>query len=404
MRIAIVISTLPQRTTNQLVGLSIAEELEKNGHSVDLYCIGRVTHEELEKAYHKQIKGRIFSRKWLWTPGATIYDYPILATLLGGYSGYDLVFEAIGPVVHLSRARVPQLTYVFFPPDPDLMGDGKFRSGFWRLYSVPYRIFYRSFSRNVHLTRILSLSEYCADLCKRAWEMDSQVVYFPVPYAAWVPTVEHLRDGVITLGRFSPEKNQLEQVAIAEALRRAEVTAPMSIVGAVASAPNRALYLHLAAELVKRGISKVTLYPNLPTEKVVSLAQTSKVFLHTMRYEHFGIATVEAIAAGCVPIVHDSGGSREIVPVEELRFRTTEEAAEKVERALQGEYDRHLPMLREYISRFSEDSFKARVTEIILSAANERRKRQLVVSTGLRGKGGPCSVRMAGRGLTWRRL
>src|SRR6266566_9483595 len=39
----------------------------------------------------------------------------------------------------------------------------------------------------------------------------------------------------------------------------------------------------------------------------------AKVYLHMMEREHFGITVVEAMSASCVPIVHDSGGPKEIV-------------------------------------------------------------------------------------------
>jgi len=39
----------------------------------------------------------------------------------------------------------------------------------------------------------------------------------------------------------------------------------------------------------------------------------AKFYLHLMQGEHFGITIVEAMSAGCVPIVHDSGGPKEIV-------------------------------------------------------------------------------------------
>jgi glycogen synthase len=52
--------------------------------------------------------------------------------------------------------------------------------------------------------------------------------------------------------------------------------------------------------------------------------------MHNLRNEPFGISTVEAIAAGCVPIVHNSGGQREIVPFDDLRFNDKIEAVEKV--------------------------------------------------------------------------
>jgi len=361
-----VISSLPQLTTNQLVGLSVAEELERRGHYVDLYCIGRVTREQLIATFQKPLKSRIFSRRWLWDPGSTIYDNPILAALMGGYRGYDLVFEAIGPVVHISRSRTPGFTYVFFPPDPDLMGDREIRSFFWRIYSAPYRIFYKMFSDNVRSTRILSISQYIADLCKKAWGVESEVVYFPVPISQWKPTSNSTRDGVISIGRFSSEKNQLEQVNIAEALQSAGVSSPVRVIGAVASSLNHRLYLDLRKQAEKRRIANILFYPNLPRKRIISMAHSSKVFLHTMKNEHFGIATVEAIAAGCIPIVHDSGGTREIVPISALRFRTEHEATGKIMLALEGEFDRYLPQLRRHISMFSEESFKERLTKIIL--------------------------------------
>jgi glycosyltransferase involved in cell wall biosynthesis len=39
-----------------------------------------------------------------------------------------------------------------------------------------------------------------------------------------------------------------------------------------------------------------------------------------MEGEHFGITIVEAMSAGCVPVVHDSGGPKEVVN-EETGFR-----------------------------------------------------------------------------------
>ena len=42
----------------------------------------------------------------------------------------------------------------------------------------------------------------------------------------------------------------------------------------------------------------------------------AKVYIHLMEEERFGITIVEAMSASCVPIVHDSGASKEIVDSE----------------------------------------------------------------------------------------
>lgn len=373
MKVAITVSSLSELTTNQLVGISVAEELERRGHSVDFYCVGETSIERINTRFHKSLASRVFSTRWFWAPGSTIYDYPILSAILRVPGNYDVVYEAIGPVVHLSSAQMAQVTYVFFPPHPDLMGGGKFRKGAWRLYSVPYRLFYRSFAPNVRMTRLLTISGYVRDLCKTAWGMDSDVVFFPVPYQEWEQGSQATRrEGIITIGRFSPEKKHSDQLEIAEGLARHGIKTPIQIVGAVSSSLSAKLYSGLKSEASRRNLGNIHFHPNLPKKEVIALAQRSKVFLHTMHYEHFGIVTVEAIAAGCVPLVHDSGGSREIVPFEELRFRNLEEAAEKARLALSGEFDGYLPELKQHIARFSEDRFKARVAEAVLSEARKR--------------------------------
>lgn len=59
---------------------------------------------------------------------------------------------------------------------------------------------------------------------------------------------------------------------------------------------------------------------NLPFPELQALLGEAVVGLHTMRDEHFGISIVEFMAAGVIPVVHDSGGPREdiVLPEEGL--------------------------------------------------------------------------------------
>lgn len=66
---------------------------------------------------------------------------------------------------------------------------------------------------------------------------------------------------------------------------------------------------------------QVKFYPNLSIKELVTLYAESSIYWHAAGFgeidpkmqEHFGITTVEAMAAGCVPVVVNLGGQTEIV-------------------------------------------------------------------------------------------
>jgi glycosyltransferase involved in cell wall biosynthesis len=68
---------------------------------------------------------------------------------------------------------------------------------------------------------------------------------------------------------------------------------------------------------------------NLPGPELLKILHDSRVYVHLMEGEHFGIAPVEGLASGCVTIVHNSGGMKEFIP-EEFRWETYEELKAKI--------------------------------------------------------------------------
>lgn len=54
----------------------------------------------------------------------------------------------------------------------------------------------------------------------------------------------------------------------------------------------------------------VELMVNAPFEDMLRVLGSAAAGLHTMTDEHFGIGVVEYMAAGCVPVAHDSGAPR----------------------------------------------------------------------------------------------
>jgi glycogen synthase len=88
-------------------------------------------------------------------------------------------------------------------------------------------------------------------------------------------------------------------------------------------------------------------------------------------YEPFGLVALEAMASGCLCIVADTGGLREVVPEDEtvgLRFASRDSAAlgEVLERVLTDDSARaqQVAEAREYVLRFDWDEVARRTREV----------------------------------------
>ena len=166
---------------------------------------------------------------------------------------------------------------------------------------------------------------------------------------------------VVSIGRFETYKGQLRQIKLAGQLP----WLTFHIIGFVA---NRRYFEQCRAYVEEHGIKNVQLHPGASFEEMVSLLKTSRYFLHSTINEPFGLTAVQAIAAGCVPLVHDSGGQRETVTVDRLRYQHLDEAAQLI-RDLEAEQPSYLTELVEemqsHVQQYDEDIFMERMRPIL---------------------------------------
>lgn len=90
----------------------------------------------------------------------------------------------------------------------------------------------------------------------------------------------------------------------------------------------------------------IDFYADCSWTKIVDLYRKSGIYWHAAGYgqkdpvlfEHFGISTVEAMAAGCIPVVFDGGGLREIVHdgVDGFVWDTTKGLIEKTGKVIEN--------------------------------------------------------------------
>ena len=77
-----------------------------------------------------------------------------------------------------------------------------------------------------------------------------------------------------------------------------------------------------------------TLRTNLPEIELKELLHNSRIYVHLMEGEHFGIAPIEGLASGCVTVVHNSGGMVEFIP-QEYRWETYDDLKQKIIKYMQ---------------------------------------------------------------------
>lgn len=247
---------------------------------------------------------------------------------------YDLFIYSGFRVPPFCRAR-RGLVYCHFPFQQKLSHEAKERRSGRRagllkrfLSGIAYPALWHYRFRGYD--RVLANSAFTASWIKRRWGVDAEVLFPPV--GTTLP--ERLkRNVIVTVGKFAGDpqhsKKQLEQVsAFRDFLATPGKGWRLRMIG-FCDSPSARVYI----ESVRRAARDlpVEIVEGATRAEVLESLAEAKVYWHTMglgsdessypeRAEHFGIATVEAMRAGCVPVVIASGGQREIVEQGESGF------------------------------------------------------------------------------------
>jgi hypothetical protein len=109
----------------------------------------------------------------------------------------------------------------------------------------------------------------------------------------------------------------------------------------------------------KHGVeSRVKLYMDISFERKLEILGSSKVYLHMMPAEHFGLALAEACSAGCLPVVVKGGGQEEIVEgVEHAIYGDLACAADLVQLAVKSWTPQKSMYVSSLMERFSKRNF-----------------------------------------------
>jgi glycosyltransferase involved in cell wall biosynthesis len=341
----------------EVVCLIVTNTLAKNGYDLELFVSKKSDQVQVRKMLGEEISPsvKITVRPSFTQPGDSLDLFPIIVNSFSLKSRCDILVDTysncIFPWTDVCYVHFPFLNHYFYRP-----GFPYLRRGYTRYaLGLPYVVYAKKL-QNYDDKLIIANSKFTASMIKELLNVNVKVIYPPVPSVSFNESLDSLTQSprtntVVTVSRFSNDKG-LEKIPYIAKLT--EGNARFVLIGLL---HDLKVYESLTQIIKGLGLSKkVELLPDAPRPQLENTLRKAKVYLHTMVGEHFGISIVEAMAMGCIPIVHNSGGMKEFVP-DRYRYETLHEAARKIERALNEWTPEKAKEIIEIAKQFSESNF-----------------------------------------------
>jgi glycosyltransferase involved in cell wall biosynthesis len=228
---------------------------------------------------------------------------------------------------------------------------------------------------------ICGISEFTREWIQRYWGRDSRIFHPPVDVAAFQPADK--RNIILTVGRIFAGSHNKKHLPMIEAFKRMTRAGLLGwefhIVGSV---PPEAVH----QDYLKRIRSAAQGFPiqvhtDLPFEQLQELYGAARIYWHAsgygedeqrdpIKFEHFGITTVEAMAAGAVPVVIGKAGQLEVVEHDRsgLHWRTLDELIGYTQHLIADKsmWQRLSDGARERSQSFGREAFDRRVEELLV--------------------------------------
>lgn len=279
-------------------------------------------------------------------------------------------FDVVVGVENEADYGDPAIQYVHYPwsklPRPEVeLSPIHCLPGAVRLYHwAATRLLGYSPSR-MRANRTLANSDFTARVVQESIGVKPQVVHPPIaletPKIPW----KARHDRVVTVGRIHPAKRIEDAVRIVEAVRSRGRDLSLCVVGFRDSECDG--YLE---RLLKMAHTRdwIEFRIDVPQAELVDTLAHSRYGIHCMVEEHFGMAVAELALAGCIPLVHDSGGPPGIVGGEPgLRFSDCAEAADRLDSLLCDESEQQAVRARlaAHVHRYRADRFINGMREVV---------------------------------------
>ena len=241
------------------------------------------------------------------------------------FNEYNFIYS-FEPGVKIPE-KTPNVCWMIGPPFVDMPGEA---ININEIFSVNElrKLFYKITTPSIKpdkYSRYVTHSDWIAQLCEDTYGFSPPVIWPPARDRKLILSTKGNRRGILYLSRLTPYKRPDIMLTVAEKFKDIRITiagTPMS---------NNDTYVESLQRIIsERQLVNVDIIKNPSENKVAELLNTHEYFIFPAKHEHFGIVTVEAIQSGLIPIVHNSGGQKEIVPINNLLFNNDKELLEKI--------------------------------------------------------------------------
>ena len=293
-----------QRDVNKIRTLNILEKFARQNNGITVN-----THGDMLPFYHDD-----FTKN----NAITYCHYPIAGYLIeSGDADYLAILESLSPLSMTPRLR-----------------------------SQYYQTARTAYAKMMLNSTVLTNSEFSRKAIFKTFGVDSMVLHPPVDVDIFrnASLSSNMRDdSIFVISRFHPTKKIENAIRLAKLLRENEVGSSMIIVGNMP--PDGIGYLNYLRHLVRHyHLEDFVMFEiNVKFDRLLDLMRNSKVYLHPLPGEPFGMSTVEAMSAGIIPVVPDVGGHTEFVPAK-YQFHTFKQGVQAVEAALNAPASERIQM------------------------------------------------------------
>jgi len=317
--------------------LTFADCLSRNGYQVDVFWD--------DKADKKRLEERL---------GIKLERVNFIPETFNS-NGYDLIF-------FLSDGSIPFLT-----ANQNILH-----------FQVPFHgVGGRKWLNRIKLRRInyvVCNSFFTKKFIDQEYGVDAKVIYPPVAVESFKPLAKE--NLIISVGRFTDALHNKRQDVLIEAFKKMKIKDwKLILIGGDEEGKE-----YVAGLRKKTDGSPIEIITNPSFDKLKVFYGQAKIFWTAAGFgindekepekvEHFGITTVEAMASGCVPVVINKGGQKEIVQQGKNGFlwETEKQLIDKTLELIENEHEwsKLSKAAQERSLVFSEKKFYEKIKKLV---------------------------------------